>query len=87
MLVIRQFTFSGTNHTKRVFFSGILNIQISHELILCANVQLAQLGIQSDNRSKSPSGLAAIQIDADKFCSGSYRSSGRQRQISGGTGI
>ena len=87
MLVIRQFTFSGTNHTKRVLFSGILNVQVSHELILCANVQLAQLGIQADNRSKSPSGLTAIQVDADKFRAGRYRSSGRQRQISGGTGI
>ena len=87
MLVIRQFTFSSTNHTKRVSFSGIFNIQVSHELILCTNIQLAPLGIQADNRGKSPSGLTAIQVDADKFCAGRYRSPGRQRQISGGTSI
>ena len=87
MLVIRQFSFSGTNHAKRVRFSGIFNVQVSHELILCTNVQLAPLGIQADNRSKSPSGLVTIQVYADKLRTNRYRSSGRRRQIYGSTGF
>ena len=75
MLVVTQLGFGSAQHTERVHFGIILYVQIGLKLIFRTNVQLAEFGIQADNRSKSPTRLAAIKINADEFGAGGYRSS------------